>query len=73
MKLSSGGADAGYPMSDYVKVLDSKLSYVAREISCHAIEVYCERLMKGEYEDLKVSSGSYHMLLKTLLSTAILF
>lgn len=44
----------GYPMSQYVKGLDSDLSYFSREISCHAIEVYCDRLKKGDYEDLKV-------------------
>ncbi|PZC81383.1 hypothetical protein B5X24_HaOG212835 [Helicoverpa armigera] len=55
MKLSCDGENRGYPMSKYVKSLDSKLSYPSREIACHAIEVYCERLCKGNYEDLKVN------------------
>ncbi|KAL0850815.1 hypothetical protein ABMA28_006738 [Loxostege sticticalis] len=50
MKLTADG----YPMSQYVKGLDSDLSYFSREISCHAIEVYCDRLKKGDYEDLKI-------------------
>ncbi|XP_028170962.1 protein RRNAD1 [Ostrinia furnacalis] len=50
MKLTS----EGYPMSEYVKGLDSGLSYPSREIACHAIEVYCDRLKKGDYEDLKI-------------------
>uniref|UniRef100_A0A2A4JAH1 Methyltransferase domain-containing protein n=1 Tax=Heliothis virescens TaxID=7102 RepID=A0A2A4JAH1_HELVI len=54
MKLSCDGVDRGYPMSSYVRSLDSKLSYPSREIACHAIEVYCERLCKGNYEDLKI-------------------
>lgn len=54
MKLTS----EGYPMSEYVKGLDSHLSYVSREISCHAIESYCERLVAGKYEDLKVITKS---------------
>ncbi|XP_013183905.1 methyltransferase-like protein 25B [Amyelois transitella] len=52
MKLTCGSS--GYPMSSYVATLDSGLSFVSREIACHAIEVYCERLIKGDYEDLKV-------------------
>lgn len=50
MKLES----RGYPMSEYVKTLDCRLSYVSREIACHAIECYVDRLRKGQFEDLKV-------------------
>lgn len=50
MKLTN----RGYPMSEYVKTLDYHLSYVSREIACHAIEVYVDRLRKGQFEDLKV-------------------
>lgn len=50
MKLTN----RGYPMSGYVKTLDCHLSYVSREIACHAIEVYVDRLRKGQFEDLKV-------------------
>ncbi|CAK1540301.1 unnamed protein product [Leptosia nina] len=49
MKLNKG-----YPMSEYLKRFDNKLSYPAREIACHAIEVYCDKLCKGDYNDLKV-------------------
>ncbi|XP_053611279.1 methyltransferase-like protein 25B isoform X3 [Plodia interpunctella] len=54
MKLSCGGGNTGYPMSSYLAALDNGLSFVSREIACHAIEVYCERLVKGDYQDLKV-------------------
>ncbi|XP_022822470.1 protein RRNAD1 [Spodoptera litura] len=54
MKLTCDGVNRGYPMSDFVKRLDSHLSFTSREIACHAIEVYCERLCKGNYEDLKI-------------------
>lgn len=57
MKLTCGEAVNGYPMSGYVQGLDHTLSFVSREISCHAIEVYCERLRKGNYEDLKVNKS----------------
>lgn len=50
MKLSC----EGYPMSQYVGQFDNKLSYPAREIACHAIEAYCDKLCKGDYNDLKV-------------------
>lgn len=50
MKLT----DCGYPMSDYLAKMESALSYPSREIACHAIEVYCEKLRKGNYKDLKV-------------------
>ncbi|KAJ0182288.1 hypothetical protein K1T71_001657 [Dendrolimus kikuchii] len=53
MKLTCG-PNSGYPLSDFVMKLDSHLSYPSREIACHAIEVYCDRLRKGNYEDLKV-------------------
>ncbi|XP_026738794.1 protein RRNAD1 isoform X1 [Trichoplusia ni] len=54
MKLSCGDKGQGYPMSDYVRQLDSHLSFVSREIACHSIDVYCERLRRGNYIDLKV-------------------
>ncbi|XP_039760390.1 protein RRNAD1-like isoform X2 [Pararge aegeria] len=54
MKLSCKGESCSYPMSRYVGGLDCGLSYISREISCHAIETYCERLCRGEYNDLKV-------------------
>ncbi|XP_052750162.1 methyltransferase-like protein 25B isoform X2 [Galleria mellonella] len=54
MKLTCDCIDRGYPMSRYLTGLDSGLSYASREIACHAIEVYCDRLRKGNYEDLKI-------------------
>lgn len=54
MKLTCEGKNKGYPMSSYANSLDNKLSYPSREIACHAIEVYCDRLTKGNYNDLKV-------------------
>ncbi|KAM3967864.1 methyltransferase-like protein 25B [Aphomia sociella] len=54
MKLTCDGSNRGYPMSNYLLRLNSNLSYASREISCHAIEVYCDRLKKGNYEDLKI-------------------
>ncbi|XP_047984547.1 methyltransferase-like protein 25B isoform X2 [Leguminivora glycinivorella] len=54
MKLTCEGKECGYPLSEYAKGLDSKLSYVSREIACHAIEIYLERLRKDNYDDLKV-------------------
>ncbi|XP_049882839.1 methyltransferase-like protein 25B [Pectinophora gossypiella] len=61
MKLTN----AGYPMSDYLRSLEFNLSYASTEISCHAIEVYCDRLKKGTYEDLKVHA--YRAALERLL------
>uniref|UniRef100_A0A1I8Q3N7 Methyltransferase domain-containing protein n=1 Tax=Stomoxys calcitrans TaxID=35570 RepID=A0A1I8Q3N7_STOCA len=48
----------GYPMSAFLRknISFSKLSYEAREISCHAIELYRERLSLKDYEYLKVHS-----------------
>lgn len=53
MKLSS----EGYPLSKFLKNLtNSNLSYEAREISCHALENYSDRLMKLDYNYLKIHS-----------------
>ncbi|CAH2050850.1 unnamed protein product, partial [Iphiclides podalirius] len=41
-------------MSTHLKNLGCRLSYTSREIACHAIELYSERLQRGEYEDLKI-------------------
>lgn len=50
----------GYPLSDYLlKNTDRKwhhLSFEAREISCHAIEVYAKRLSQNNYDNLRVHS-----------------
>ncbi|XP_073957567.1 methyltransferase-like protein 25B isoform X1 [Choristoneura fumiferana] len=54
MKLTCEGKDCGYPLSEFVKGLNNELSYVSREISCHAIDIYLERLRKDNYDNLKV-------------------
>lgn len=48
----------GYPLSQYLLKQQkfSFLSYEALEISCHAVEMYCDRLARGDYEYLKVHS-----------------
>lgn len=67
---STNGSDAnenamrinsiGYPLSDYLlKSADTKwphLSFEAREIACHAIEVYAQRLAQSNYDNLRVHS-----------------
>ncbi|XP_026472972.1 protein RRNAD1-like isoform X1 [Ctenocephalides felis] len=46
----------GYPLSAFLKSIPHELSYSAREVACHAIETYCQRLKKGLYSDLQVHS-----------------
>lgn len=55
MKLS----EEGFPMSSFLRNSDGKfsqLSYESKEIACHAIEMYQERLRIGDFEYLKVHS-----------------
>ncbi|CAB3375267.1 Hypothetical predicted protein [Cloeon dipterum] len=58
MKLTeeSSGYIQGYPMSCFVtgEINTKNLSYEAREVSCHALEMYCDRLKKGCVDDLKI-------------------
>ncbi|XP_036339318.1 protein RRNAD1 [Rhagoletis pomonella] len=59
----------GYPLSRYLLQQPklAHLSYEAREISCHAMEMYCDRLAKGDYEHLKVHSfraAAEHIIVK---------
>jgi hypothetical protein len=43
-------------MSNFVlKSPEKSLSYEAKEVCCHALEMYCERLKKGCVDDLKVN------------------
>lgn len=45
----------GYPLSKYLSSFAKhKLSYIALEVACHAIESYCDKLKTGNYEDLIV-------------------
>lgn len=49
----------GYPLSQYLKTGESRwpyLSFEAREIACHAIEVYAKRLHDNNYDYLRVHS-----------------
>ncbi|XP_001360648.4 protein RRNAD1 isoform X1 [Drosophila pseudoobscura] len=49
----------GYPLSSFLQSkpdTDTNLSYEAREISCHAMEVYRDRLQAGQYDHLKIHS-----------------
>lgn len=50
----------GYPLSDYLRnIIEPKwhrLSFEAREIACHAIEVYANHLSNKNYDYLRVHS-----------------
>ncbi|XP_017061468.1 protein RRNAD1 isoform X2 [Drosophila ficusphila] len=47
----------GYPLSRFLRGhTGCQLSYEAREISCHASEVYHDRLRTGNYEHLRIHS-----------------
>lgn len=46
----------GYPLSKYLQSEKSHLSFEAREIACHAIEVYGKRLSNKDYDHLRVHS-----------------
>uniref|UniRef100_A0A1B0C8Q7 Methyltransferase domain-containing protein n=2 Tax=Lutzomyia longipalpis TaxID=7200 RepID=A0A1B0C8Q7_LUTLO len=56
MKLTENG----FPLSQHLRRMREKepkrvhLSYEAREVACHAIEMYHERLSLGEFDDLKI-------------------
>ncbi|XP_055380118.1 methyltransferase-like protein 25B [Condylostylus longicornis] len=59
MKLtqSRSSENVGYPLSSFLKYEIanlSTLSYESREIACHAIEMYVDRLRSGSYNELKV-------------------
>ena len=38
----------GYPMSDCLSDIHVELSYEAREVACHSIDTYRERISSGE-------------------------
>lgn len=47
----------GYPLSQFLRNnKNAYLSFEAREIACHAIEVYAKRLMNKNYDNLRVHS-----------------
>ena len=62
MKLSSRSekSNCGYPLSNYLLQQTpaklAHLSYEAKEISCHAMEMYSDRLAMRDYEHLKIHS-----------------
>uniref|UniRef100_A0A182RHT8 Methyltranfer_dom domain-containing protein n=1 Tax=Anopheles funestus TaxID=62324 RepID=A0A182RHT8_ANOFN len=45
--------DFGFPLSDFCRTAKLALSYEAREIGCHAIEQYRDKL-RNDYRELKV-------------------
>lgn len=52
--ISSEKSNYGYPLSNFCKVNNYNLPYNAREIACHAIETYIERLNVGHHWELKI-------------------
>lgn len=49
----------GYPLGDFMRremLTSAHLSYESREIACHAIEKYTERLILHNYDELRVHS-----------------
>ncbi|KAJ1521657.1 hypothetical protein ONE63_003303 [Megalurothrips usitatus] len=59
MKLTINKCDKvkGYPLSQFYQSLPkslTNLSYEALEVSCHAIEVYCQKLQLQQYNTLKI-------------------
>lgn len=56
----SGSSSVGYPLSEYLSKNDDiqwhRLSFEGREIACHAIEVYANRLAHSNYDNLRVHS-----------------
>ncbi|XP_069073933.1 methyltransferase-like protein 25B isoform X1 [Pleurodeles waltl] len=55
----------GYPLSTWVSKLPGhQLSYKSRELSCHAIEDYCSRLMN---ESTSLSSHCFRAVLETVI------
>lgn len=46
----------GYPLSEYLQMKRSCLTFEAREIACHANEVYAKRLFEKNYQNLQVHS-----------------
>ncbi|XP_019643925.1 PREDICTED: protein RRNAD1-like [Branchiostoma belcheri] len=43
-------SDYGFPMSQMAKRLNAELSYQSRELACHAIDMYTERLRSDDSE-----------------------
>lgn len=70
MKLTTKSNDFnGYPLSNYLKQLqktkDIHLTYESREIACHAIEMYIQKLRNDNYDDLKIHS--YRAAIETII------
>lgn len=59
-------ASVCHPVSSYLqKIFPSGLSYEAREIACHAVETYANRLKNNNYEYLKIHC--YRALIERIL------
>lgn len=55
MKLpTSTSLEDSFPVSKYCKKKKYSLSYNCRELACHAIEMYVEKLRTGDYCELKI-------------------
>lgn len=55
----------GFPLSDFCKHNNYALSYQAKEMACHAIESYTEKLLQGECWRLKIHA--YRALLEKII------
>lgn len=58
----------GYPLSNFFLTLSedlTELTYEALEVSCHALEAYCDRLRNSDYKLLKIHS--FRALLEKLI------
>lgn len=58
-RRKADGDFIGYPLSEYLRgesSFETHLSYETREIACHAIEKYTQRLSSGNYDSLRVHS-----------------
>ncbi|XP_055316358.1 methyltransferase-like protein 25B isoform X2 [Sitodiplosis mosellana] len=58
--IDQNNNNKGYPLSEYLtNLVEPKwhhLSFEAREVACHAIEVYADRLSEKNYEYLRIHS-----------------
>ncbi|RZC33283.1 RRNAD1, partial [Asbolus verrucosus] len=68
MKLSTASTELtqGFPLSQLCKINKYQLSYHSREIACHAIENYIEKLLKGEFWRLQIHT--YRAVLEKLIT-----
>lgn len=55
----------GYPLSNFCKEKNYKLSYASREVACHALEAYVDKLNSNKYWQLKIHA--YRAVLEKLI------